>query len=152
MSEESKSATYTPVIVVFAVAFLLSFSTNFNMISFMGYALVMLATLKLMSLQSFYTSFKKYDLVTKKISFYGFAYPFLELIIGISFISAQLLQVSSVFSIIVGSISFISIAKAVYIDKIDLNCACIGGGSNVPLGFVSLSEAFMMILMGVIII
>lgn len=41
-----------------------------------------------------------------------------------------------------------SIAKAVYIDKRELKCACVGGGSNVPLGATSLTENIMMVLMG----
>ena len=39
--------------------------------------------------------------------------------------------------------------KAVYIDKRELKCACVGGSSNVPLGFVSLTENLMMIGMAV---
>jgi hypothetical protein len=35
--------------------------------------------------------------------------------------------------------------KAVYVDKRKLKCACVGGSSNVPLGFVSLSENVMMV-------
>jgi len=33
----------------------------------------------------------------------------------------------------------------VYIDKRELKCACVGGDSSVPLGFVSLSENLFMI-------
>jgi hypothetical protein len=36
----------------------------------------------------------------------------------------------------------------VYIDKRELKCACVGGNSNVPLGFVSLTENLVMIGMG----
>ena len=39
--------------------------------------------------------------------------------------------------------------KAVYIDRRELKCACVGGSSNVPLGFVSLTENLMMIAMAV---
>jgi hypothetical protein len=39
--------------------------------------------------------------------------------------------------------------KAVYIDKRELKCACVGGSSNVPLGFISLTENLMMIGMAV---
>lgn len=42
----------------------------------------------------------------------------------------------------------VSVFKAVYIDKRELKCACVGRGSNVPLGFVSLTENLMMIFMG----
>jgi len=37
--------------------------------------------------------------------------------------------------------------RAVYIQKRELKCACVGGASNVPLGFVSLTESMMMIAM-----
>ena len=37
----------------------------------------------------------------------------------------------------------------VYIDKRELKCACVGGDSNVPLGFISLTENLMMIAMAV---
>jgi hypothetical protein len=36
---------------------------------------------------------------------------------------------------------------AVYIQKRDIKCACVGGSSNVPLGFVSLTENVMMVAM-----
>ncbi len=37
--------------------------------------------------------------------------------------------------------------RAVYIQKWELKCACVGGARNVPLGFVSLTENLMMIAM-----
>ena len=42
-----------------------------------------------------------------------------------------------------------SVFKAVYLDKRELKCACVGGDSNVPLGFLSLTENLMMIAMAV---
>jgi hypothetical protein len=39
--------------------------------------------------------------------------------------------------------------KAVYLDKRELKCACVGGSRNVPLGFVSLTENLVMIAMAV---
>jgi hypothetical protein len=39
--------------------------------------------------------------------------------------------------------------KAVYVDRRELKCACVGGSSNVPLGFISLTENLMMIGMAV---
>jgi hypothetical protein len=48
-----------------------------------------------------------------------------------------------------GAIGALSVFKAVYIDRRELKCACVGGSSNVPLGFVSLTENLMMIAMAV---
>ena len=44
-------------------------------------------------------------------------------------------------------IGAVSVIKAVYIDKRELKCACVGGDTNVPLGFVSLTENVMMMAM-----
>jgi hypothetical protein len=44
-------------------------------------------------------------------------------------------------------IGAVSVFKAVYIDRRELKCACVGGNSNVPLGFVSLTENVMMVAM-----
>ena len=48
----------------------------------------------------------------------------------------------------VGVSGGISIFKAVYIDKKDLNCACVGGDSRTPLGIVSFAENAIMAVMG----
>ena len=51
--------------------------------------------------------------------------------------------------IIIGTIGAISVIKAAYIDKRELKCACVGGGSNVPLGAISLSKNLIMAGMGI---
>ena len=52
-------------------------------------------------------------------------------------------------AVVGGTIGAVSVFKAVYIDKRELKCACVGGDSNVPLGFLSLTENLMMIAMAV---
>jgi hypothetical protein len=52
-------------------------------------------------------------------------------------------------ALFIGTVGAASVFKAVYIDKRELKCACVGGSSNVPLGFVSLTENLMMIAMAV---
>lgn len=53
-------------------------------------------------------------------------------------------KVGSVFT----GIGAVSVFYAVYVQKRELKCACVGGTSNVPLGFVSLTENIMMFGMG----
>jgi len=50
---------------------------------------------------------------------------------------------------LVAGIGAVSVFKEVYINKRELKCACVGGDSKVPLGFISLTENLMMIGMGV---
>ena len=55
---------------------------------------------------------------------------------------------SAPLALFIGTIGAVSVFKAVYIDKRELKCACVGGSSNVPLGFVSLTENLFMMGMG----
>ena len=78
---------------------------------------------------------------------YGKIYPFAEGVAGILMISGALMWISIPVALFIGTIGAVSVFKAVYIDKRELKCACVGGDSNVPLGFVSLTENLMMVAM-----
>lgn len=149
VDDDEESTSYLPVIAVFATAGLMALATQTWLMGFMGFALCLLACLKLMDIPAFIEGFKKYDLLTKAIPAYGWVYPFAELFAGLGFLSGLIPGVVGSVSLLVGLVGGVSIFKAVYIDKTDLNCACIGGNSNVPLGIVSISENVMMAAMGI---
>ena len=48
-------------------------------------------------------------------------------------------------ALFIGSVGAVSVFYAVYVQRRELKCACVGGSSNVPLGFVSLTENLMMV-------
>ena len=75
--------------------------------------------------------------------------PFAEALAGVLMMAGALMWVSIPVALFIGGIGAVSVFKAVYIDKRELKCACVGGDSNVPLGFVSLTENLMMIGMAV---
>jgi hypothetical protein len=79
---------------------------------------------------------------------YGYIYPFAEALAGVLMIAGALLWIAAPVALFIGTVGAVSVFKAVYIDKRELKCACVGGGSNVPLGFVSLTENLMMMFMG----
>lgn len=141
--------SYVPVAVLFATAALLDLATGLGMRGFMGYSLALLALQKGMDLSAFLMSFKKYDLIAKKWPAYGKIYPALELAVGLSFLSGVALGAAAWVAIVIGIAGGISIIKAVYVEKQDLNCACVGGNSNVPLGLVSFLENAVMAGMGI---
>ena len=64
-------------------------------------------------------------------------------------LAGALTWLSGPVALVIGGIGAWSVFKAVYLDKRELKCACVGGSSNVPLGFVSLTENVMMVLMAV---
>jgi glutaredoxin len=150
--------TYRPVIAIFAVAAAMALATSWftfdNLLTlrafewFVAISMCFLAIQKLQDVESFSTMFLNYDLLAQRWVPYGYIYPFAEALAGILMISGSLVWISSPISLFIGGIGVVSIIKAVYIEKRELKCACVGGNSNVPLGFVSLTESLMMVAMG----
>jgi len=145
---ETADYSYTPVVALFSTAGLVALSTSLGISGFMGISLSMLASLKLMDLNTFAESFAKYDLVTQRIKPYGKIYPFVELAVGLGFLAGVAPLATGLGSLLVGASGAVSVFKAVYIDKMALNCACIGGNSKAPLGIISFAENAIMALMG----
>ncbi|MAD73731.1 MAG: glutaredoxin family protein [Rheinheimera sp.] len=147
--------TYTPVLAIFAVAFLMSLATSFaympgvNLINivelFVAYSMTILAIQKLRDLYTFSNSFITYDLLAMRHIRYAYIYPFAEAFAGIGMLASISGFIVGPVSLFIGTVGAISVFKAVYIDKRELKCACVGGDSNVPLGFVSLTENLFMI-------
>jgi len=63
-------------------------------------------------------------------------------------IAGVLTWLSVPLALFIGTVGAVSVFKAVYIDKRELKCGCVGGSSNVPLGFISLTGNLMMTAMG----
>ncbi|APA83050.1 MauE/DoxX family redox-associated membrane protein [Francisella tularensis] len=157
--KDKQAKSYKPVIAVFAMTFLLALAFGYfisgNIFAlltikvFMGLSIAFLAMLKLQNLDSFVNQFITYDLLAMRYLRYAYIYPFAEAFVGISIIAAIFSYLAALIAIIIGLIGAISVFYAVYIQKRELKCACVGGNSNVPLGFLSLTENIMMIAMGI---
>lgn len=155
----TKGLTYRPVLTIFAIAFLLALVQTHltgspvlamaTLLTFVAYAMVLLALQKLQDLYSFTNSFITYDLLAMRYLRYGYLYPFLEAYAGLAMLAGLPALYVAPVSIFIGLIGGISVIKAVYIDQRELKCACVGGNSNVPLGFVSLTENVFMFLAGI---
>ena len=116
---------------------------------FIAVAMCILGIQKLQDVESFSTMFLNYDLLARRWVRYGYVYPFAETLAGVLMIAGALIWIAAPVALLIGSIGAVSVIKAVYIDKRELKCACVGGSSNVPLGFISLIENVMMVAMAV---
>ncbi len=156
---DPKATSYRPVIALFSVTALMALAASYAVTGsvvtplavewFIGFSMVVLALLKLQNLESFATMFLNYDLLARRWVPYGYLYPFAEGLAGVLMISGALTWLSVAVALFIATIGAVSVFKAVYIDERELKCACVGGSSNVPLGFVSLTENLMMIAMAV---
>jgi hypothetical protein len=114
---------------------------------FISFSMCVLALLKLQNIETFSTMFLNYDLLARRWVPYGTIYPFAEGAAGVLMTAGVLNWLSVPLALFIGTVGAVSVFKAVYIDKRELKCACVGGSSNVPLGFVSLTENLMMVAM-----
>ncbi|ADU12687.1 glutaredoxin family protein [Asticcacaulis excentricus] len=154
---DPKTPTYTPVIAVFALMALLALSVSYAVFGtpftgqaakwFIAFSMVALSMLKLQNVESFSTMFLNYDLLAKRWVPYGYIYPFAEGGAGLLMAAEALSWLSVPVALLIGSIGAVSVFKAVYLDRRELKCACVGSNNHVPLGFVSLTENMMMVTM-----
>jgi glutaredoxin len=152
---ETGAASYRLVIAVFGMtakmAMAASFAVSGQLLTvraaewFVGFSMCVLALLKLQNFEKFSTMFLNYDLLAKRWVPYSYIYPFAEGLAGLLMLAGVLMWLSIPVALFVGTIGAVSVFKAVYIDKRELNCACVGGDSNVPLGFISFTENVMMV-------
>lgn len=156
---DENATSYAPVIAVFAAAGALAMAAGEIAFGspmhprtwewFVAFAMVILAMLKLQDLDRFATLFIGYDLLGRRWVPYAFLYPFLEFIAGALMVAHAVDWLSIPIALTIGSIGAISVIKAVYIEKREIRCACVGGGSRVPLGIVSLAENLAMVGMAI---
>jgi sterol desaturase/sphingolipid hydroxylase (fatty acid hydroxylase superfamily) len=157
--KDPDEVTYQPVIAVFAVAFLMALGVSWASLGtlfsiralewFVAISMCILAILKLRDLESFSNMFLGYDLLAQRWVRYAYLYPFGEALAGILMIAGALLWLAIPVALVIGSVGAVSVFKAVYVDKRELKCACVRGDSNVPLGFISLTENLMMVGMAI---
>ncbi len=153
------ATTYKPVIALFSVAALVAVVVTWltmgvplagqTLAWFISISMVLLGLQKLKDIEQFATMFLNYDLLAQRWVRYGYVYPFIETGAGLAMMAGVLTLVAAPLALVAAGIGAVSVFKAVYIDKRDIKCACVGGDSKVPLGFVSLTENLMMMGMAV---
>ncbi|MCC5825168.1 glutaredoxin [Alkalimonas sp.] len=154
---DANATSYRPVVALFSLTALTAMALSLGghgaglsvqtVEWFIALSMVVLALLKLQNVESFATMFLNYDVMARRWVPYGYVYPFAEGLAGVLMVGGLLNWLSIPLALFIGSVGAFSVFKAVYIDKRELTCACVGGSSKVPLGFVSLLENLMMIAM-----
>lgn len=157
--DPKEGVTYQPVVAIFAVTFLMALTTSWAMLGslsvirvaelFIAFSMCTLGIQKLRDLKSYATGFVQYDLLAQRYVPYAYVYAFIEAGGGIFMIAGLFTWIVAPIVLLASMIGAFSVFKAVYVEKRDLKCACVGGDSSVPLGFVSLTENLMMIAMAI---
>jgi cation transport ATPase len=159
MTTEARSwlVTYKPILLIFAFITGVSAITAFHhetfhtmqfMNAFMAGFFLVFSFFKFLDLKGFANSYAMYDFVAKKIPAYGFTYPFLELALGIAYLTAFNPVFTNWATIIIMGVSSIGVIESV-INKKKIQCACLGAVFNLPMSTVTIIEDLLMVAMAV---
>jgi copper chaperone CopZ/uncharacterized membrane protein YphA (DoxX/SURF4 family) len=155
--EEQKSwvQTYKPILIIFGYVSIISLIVGFQSSSFdlmlsmrvfMAGFFITFSFFKMLDLNGFAQSYAMYDIVAQKFKAWGYIYAFIELGLGIAFITNFNPYFTNIFTTIIMSISIIGVLISVF-NKRKIQCACLGAVFNLPMSTVTIIEDALMIVM-----
>ena len=125
-------------------------STN-AMLDFMGLFYIIFSFFKILDIKGFSKSFKMYDPLAKKITIYGYIYPFIEILLGLMFLTRIEVNIALLITIIILGITTIGVTKTL-LNKKTINCACLGTTLKLPMTEATFIENAIMIIMAIILL
>lgn len=151
---EKSTQTYQPLLIL--LAYLLVLSTILGwphwqgmMRLFMGGFFVAFSFFKMLDLRGFASAYRSYDLIAQALPSYGFVYPFIELTLGLSYVTGTWPMETNLVTTLVMAISLVGVVKAV-LSRQSIRCACLGTMFNLPMSTVTIIEDGLMLGMAVI--
>ncbi len=148
-------ATYYPLLLIFAylvgVVGVLEFVTGaFDgmraMGRFMAGFFLVFSFFKLMNLPGFVDAYRGYDVVARRWALYAWAYPFIELALGVAYLIGLVPIATNFITFVVMAVSTVGVAQAVF-QRRKIRCACLGSLLNLPMSSVTLVEDLLMVVM-----
>ncbi|MGF1557496.1 MAG: heavy-metal-associated domain-containing protein [Flavobacteriaceae bacterium] len=153
VSEKSKLQQLKPLLLIFlylfAAAFLLhikNWNTEEAMLDFMGLFYIVFSFFKLLDLKGFPESFRMYDPLAKLMPAYAWAYPFIELVLGLLLLMRFQINAALFITVVVLGITTIGVSRTL-LDKKSIRCACLGTALKLPMTEATFIENTIMLVM-----
>lgn len=156
MAEEKSS--YYPIFLIFGyiagITILIQvMQGGFNWMQWMSHFMagffLVFSFFKLINLKGFAEGYRSYDIVAKQLPAWGFVYPFVELVLGIAFLTGFDPLVTNLVTLVVMSVSTIGVVQSLA-RKTPFQCACLGTVIKLPLSKVTLFEDLLMVAMSAV--
>lgn len=116
------------------------------MLDFMGMFFVIFGMFKIFNLSAFAQAYADYDLIARSSSLYAHLYPFLELALGIFYLTNTVLLPTYIITLVLMLVSAAGVFHALAQHR-EIECACLGLVFKVPMTYVTLAEDLIMALM-----
>ncbi len=117
-----------------------------SMLDFMAGFFVVFSFFKFLDLRGFVLAYRMYDLVAAKSRAYAFVYPFLELALGVAYLTRFQLDITNSVTLVVMVVGTLGVGRAV-LSRRRIRCACLGTALNLPMTTVTIVEDVGMALM-----
>lgn len=150
--------TYYPLLLigVFLLGFVAyveflagSFFPNRAMNTFMGGFFVVFAFFKLLDVRGFADAFQTYDIAARRFPLYAVAYPWIELTLGVAYLTNVAPLATNIATLIVMASGLVGVTQAL-LAKRRIQCACLGTVFKLPMSKVTFVEDFLMAAMALI--
>jgi copper chaperone CopZ len=151
-------ATYKPILLIAAYitgtsllveATMGDFDWERWMQNFMAGFFLVFSFFKLLDLKGFAESYSTYDIIAKRWSGWGYAYAFIELLLGIAYLVRFDPMITSLVTFLVMGVSIIGVLQSV-LNKRKIRCACLGAVFNLPMSTITIIEDALMIVMSAV--
>ncbi len=151
---DMSTQTYRPLLILLAYLTVLSALLGWPhwqgmMRFFMGGFFMAFSFFKMLDLRGFASAYRSYDLIAQALPSYGFVYPFIELTLGLSYVTGTWPLETNVLTALVMAVSLMGVVKAV-LSRQSIRCACLGTVFNLPMSKVTIIEDGLMLGMAVI--
>lgn len=153
---KNKLQQLKPLFLIFACLFGATILLNYKewsmqeaMLDFMGLFYIVFSFFKFFDLKGFPESFKMYDPLAKVLPAYGWVYPFLELGLGLLFLTRFQVQWALIITIVILGITTFGVTRTL-LDKKSIRCACLGTALNLPMTEATFIENAIMLVMALI--
>ena len=154
--QKSKLQQLQPLLLILfyiATASLLLHYKNWDgnaiMLDFMGLFFIVFSFFKMLDLKNFPDSFRMYDPLAKRVSIYGWIYPFIETVLGLMFLMRFEIEIALIATLVILSITTIGVTKTL-LDKKSIRCACLGTALKLPMTEATFIENAIMIVMAIV--
>ena len=151
--KESKIKQLKPLFIILGYTFIASILLNYKnwnssnaMLDFMGIFYIIFSFFKILDIKGFSMSFRMYDPLAKQAPIYGYIYPFIEVLLGVMFLTRFEVNIALILTVIVLGITTIGVTQTL-ISKRSIKCACLGTTLNLPMTEATFIENALMILM-----
>ncbi len=145
--KEIKNKSFYPLFFVLTGILLLSLIRQLMigvdfwlwMMDFMGVFFVIFGLLKLYDLKGFVQGFKTYDIIAKRFTAFGYAFPFVEIILGVMYLAGFMFFLQNIIALTLATLGIYS-AYIIIKKKEEVQCVCLGTFFNLPMTKVTLIE------------